>query len=159
MGTESHLAVVEINPKDVWVPDTIKKTIDWKTEKNMVFEDSIRRKQINPINVRPLSSEQLQAQPKHKYELVCGFRRLSAIKHLGFDKITAKIEPWSDKEIGFIRCAENVHRVQLTAPQEAKANQELMRQFKSPSGRTPSGPLIAQSDSPWGRPIRLEKGR
>jgi hypothetical protein len=130
--TDSSNNVEAIDLGLIFIPEGIKKNINFKTEKNVVLMDSFHRRQVNPINVRPIETEKGK-----RYELVCGQRRYGAAKRLGHKKILCKIEPWTDKEIEYFRMVENVHRTQLTPSQEAKANQMLLKAFGEMFGEDP----------------------
>ena len=128
-----------IDVKLIVVPEEMKRSIDWKTEKNTVFLDSFHRRQINPINVRRMTikKEDGTIEATDKFELVCGLKRLGAAKKLGHKTIDCKIENWTDAELGYLRMVENVHRTQLTPAREALANQKLLAAFAVMFGKDP----------------------
>ena len=75
---------------------------------------------IEPIKVRPLGNDE--------YEVVCGHRRLEAVKQLGHDKIPAMVENLSDEKAATQGLVENLQRDDLPWKEEAQAYISLMEQ-------------------------------
>ena len=76
---------------------------------------------IEPIKVRPLGNDE--------YEVVCGHRRLEAVKQLGHDKILAIVEDLSDEEAAVQGLVENLQRDDLPWKEEAQAYISLIEQL------------------------------
>jgi len=75
---------------------------------------------IEPIKVRPLGNGE--------YEVVCGHRRLEAVKQLGHDKILAIVERLSDEKAATQGLVENLQREDLPWKEEAQAYISLTEQ-------------------------------
>ena len=75
---------------------------------------------IEPIKVRPLGNDE--------YEVVCGHRRLEAIKRLGHGKILAMVESLSDERAAIQGLVENLQRDDLPWQEEAQAYISLIEQ-------------------------------
>ena len=81
--------------------------------------DSIRQHGvIEPILVRPVSN---------KYEIVAGERRYKASILAGLTKIPAMVRPLSDKESSIIAFIENEHRSDVSAIEEARTMDRILK--------------------------------
>jgi ParB/RepB/Spo0J family partition protein len=60
--------------------------------------ESLRSGQENDIKVRPLTSEEKQADPDHDYELIGGHLRLAAAQRLGWETLRAEVLNLTAKE-------------------------------------------------------------
>ena len=79
---------------------------------------------LQPIVVRPLGPGE-----DAKFELVMGERRLRAAKAAGLKTIPAVVKETSDDQMLQEALLENLHRLQLTALEEASAYQQLVDDF------------------------------
>lgn len=75
---------------------------------------------IQPVLVRPKDDG---------YELIAGERRLRAAKKLGFTQLPAIIKDVQDAEALQLSLIENIQREQLNPMEEARAYEQLIREF------------------------------
>ena len=81
--------------------------------------DSIRQHGvIEPILVRPI---------ENKYEIVAGERRYKASIMAGLTKIPAIVRPMDDKESSILAFIENAHRSDVSAIEEARTMDRLLK--------------------------------
>ncbi|MBX6365204.1 MAG: ParB/RepB/Spo0J family partition protein [Gemmatimonadetes bacterium] len=78
-----------------------------------------------PVLVRP--------RPGGRYELLAGERRWRAVRHLGAPTILARVRDVDDTTAAAIGAAENLHRTDLSAWEEARAVQ-LLRDARARTG-------------------------
>ena len=74
---------------------------------------------LQPIVLRKLADDQ--------YEIIAGERRFRAVTKLGYEKVPAIVREMSDSESASLAIIENLHREGLTAIEEAKAYDHLMK--------------------------------
>ena len=111
--------VLHIETKLIHVPKERQKQFDKDNAENRQFVHSLdlAKQLINPLNVRPIAGDD-----KGRFELVCGRRRLWAVKQLGWDQRSCKVESWTDQQIGWIRSCENVFQKTGHRDPEGQAN-------------------------------------
>jgi ParB/RepB/Spo0J family partition protein len=110
------------------VPDAKKEPEAFKVynEKIASLAESIKREgQLVPVNVIP------SKRPGFEYELVAGFRRLTALKLLGKPTVLVKVDDVkSDVDRKIVNLAENVARDDLSSYELAVACRDLRDTYK-----------------------------
>lgn len=91
----------------------------------------------------------------HKYEIIAGERRFKAIETLNWEKIPAIVRKMSDNEAASMAVIENLQRESLTAIEEARAYQQLMKLNGLTQGQL--GQAIGKSQSFVANKLRLLK--
>lgn len=71
----------------------------------------------------------LKKEGPNNYSLIAGERRLRASKLAGLRKIPAVIKDFSEKDAAFISIIENVQRENLSFLEEAKAYEQMLKQY------------------------------
>ena len=84
-----------------------------------------------PVDVQPI--EELENPPANfTHRLVCGFRRLSACKHLGWETIPARVRTGlNDRQASLLNLTENLEREDLNVLEEAKAIDNLFPPYRT----------------------------
>lgn len=91
----------------------------------------------------------------HKYEIIAGERRFKATETLNWEKIPAIVRKMSDNEAASMAVIENLQRESLTAIEEARAYQQLMKLNGLTQGQL--GQAIGKSQSFVANKLRLLK--
>ncbi len=78
---------------------------------------------LQPITVRPTKSG---------FQIACGERRWRAAQHAGWDKIPAIVKDMDDRAMQLYSIVENLHRVDLAAPEKEKAVYDLWKKYYEP---------------------------
>jgi len=81
---------------------------------------------LQPITVR-LS--------KGGYQIACGERRWRAAQHAGWDEIPAIVKEMDDRAMQLYSIVENLHRVDLTAPEKERAVYDLWKKYYEPENK------------------------
>lgn len=103
------------------IPNPYQPRTNFDTEDIKELADSIKNfGVIQPLTIRPQGD---------KYELIAGERRLRASKYIGFDKVPAVINDFSDQEMAEISLVENLQRKDLDFVEEAIAYARLLKEF------------------------------
>src|SRR2546428_3222874 len=82
---------------------------------------------LQPIIVRP---------HKGGFQIACGERRWRAAQHAGWDAIPAIVREMDDRTLQLYSLIENLHRVDLSAPEKEKAVHDLWKKHYEPQRKT-----------------------
>lgn len=84
-----------------------------------------------PVDVQPIEEVE-NAPPSYRYRLVCGFRRLTACKLLGWESIPARIrEGLTERQASLLNLTENLERKDLNTLEEAIAIDKLFPPYRT----------------------------
>jgi len=84
-----------------------------------------------PVDVQPIE-ELADAPGGFKYRLVCGFRRLTAVKQLGWETIPARLrEGLNERQASLLNLTENLERKDLNLLEEALALDKLFPTYRT----------------------------
>lgn len=94
-----------------------------------LVESIKEHKQLTPCLVR------MHPKPtkEKKYQLIAGFRRMTALRILGWKTVVVQILTVSDKEAAYLNLIENEDRKQLSTYEIAKSAKAIKDAFKEPS--------------------------
>lgn len=127
-GELKHIILSEI-----YEPEESLRKVDRTTEKYLGLVESIRLKGVmNPINVRPLESED----GKSKYGLIDGLHRFSGSKDAGLDTIPCHIISVEDAELLEAQIIANAHKIETKPVEYSKAILKIIE----------SNPLMTRSE-------------
>lgn len=108
--------------------------VDMREESLAELAESLRSQGIiQPIVVRPLGGEQLQA-GEQRYEIIAGERRWRAAQLAGLHVIPALVRDLPDHQAVAIALIENIQREDLNPLEEALALRRLVNEFDMTHG-------------------------
>ncbi len=121
----------------IYIPDGHKMRFDPRDDFNRQFVDNIDRVGLlHHIIVRSVGD---------KYELVCGRRRLWAVKQLKHEMIWARIVELLPDEVQYFMISENLYRRNYTKTQRLKLVVELRKVYDEIFGKDPMRKIAAAS--------------
>lgn len=84
---------------------------------------------LQPIVVRPLSTEDGVAFPERFYEIVAGERRFMAAEMAGLERIVANVLELTDEQVIEVQLIENLQRQDVHPMHEAEGYAELVKKY------------------------------
>jgi len=132
-AADKQYQVYQIPIFEIWVDDEFNCRQGITTESVESTAASIEQDGLLfPVDVQPIEEIFGDKPGGFKYKLICGFRRLTACKILGWDTIPARIRTGlSERQASLLNLTENLERKDLNILEEAIALEKLFPTYRT----------------------------